>query len=343
MNSFYPAATLALSEICLALLVLSAILIFTAMRKQRQTRHALALLTEKLKQGEGERLIFIKAMLKDVYHVPDDKIDEISSAIIKTEMLCYRGLMDTFLSRNGATLENIDQLMMPVFDAYRGLAQQGSPSVQGGEPSIDGGGELGSLKSHLEKLKAKNEKLSQEMTALKTEMEETNEEFTRAFAGRIKDESDMTPPETATGAAQANPQDMPAASVEEVAPDPTTPTTMEERPEENTTTVPAAEEDNTILQDDSGSAADKADTNEEDILKNLDIDLTDINLADEDNSENIAAAPSETTNETNDNAAKAGGGDNIAGDDAPAQADVASSAKQAQQDDVQVSAKAKTA
>jgi preprotein translocase subunit YajC len=325
MNSFYPAATIALSEICLALLVLSAILIFTAMRKQRQTRHALALLTEKLKQGEGERLIFIKAMLKDVYHVPDDKIDEISSAIIKTEMLCYRGLMDTFSSRNGATLENIDQLMMPVFDAYRGLAQQGSPSVQGGEPSIDGGGELGSLKSHLEKLKTKNEKLSQEMTALKTEMEETNEEFTRAFAGRIKDESDMTPPETATGAAQANPQDMPAAS------------------EENTTTVPAAEEDNTILQDDSGSAADKADTNEEDILKNLDIDLTDINLADEDNSENIAAAPSETTNETNDNAAKAGGGDNIAGDDAPAQADVASSAKQAQQDDVQVSAKAKTA
>lgn len=340
MNSFYPAATIALSEICLALLVLSSILIFMAMRKQRHTRQALAQLTEKLKQGEGERLIFIKAMVKDVYRVPDDKIDEISTAIIKTEMLCYRGLMDTFSSRNGATLENIDQLMMPVIDAYRSLAQQASPSAQGGGPSTDGGGEPGSLMSHLEQLKAKNEKLNQEMTALKSEMEETNEEFTRAFAGRIKDESDMMPPETETGAAEANSQDMPVASVEEVAPDPTT---IEEQPDEKTAMEPAAEEDNTILQHDPESSTNKEDTNEEDVLKNLDIDLTDINLADDDNSENVAEVLSETSNETNDNEAKAGGVDKIAGDDAPAEAEAESSVQQPQQEDVQVTAKAKTA
>lgn len=340
MNSFYPAATIVLSEICLALLLLSGIPIFTAMRKQRQIRHAQAQLTEKLKQGEGERLIFIKAMLKDVYHLPDDKIDEISGGIIKTEMLCFRGLIDTFSSRNGATLENIDQFMMPVIDAYRGLAQQGAPSAAGGEPSTVNSDELGSLKSHLEQLKAKNEKLTQEMTALKTEMEETNEEFTRAFAGRIKDESDMMPSETETGTAGENPQDIPAASVEETAPDPTT---IEEQPDENAATETVAEEDNTILQNDSESSTVKGDTDEEAILKNLDIDLADINLADDDNSNNIAEAPSEISKGTNENEAKAGGADKIAGDDAPVVADVESSAKQSQQEDVKVTAKAKTA
>jgi len=355
MNSFYPAAAAMLAEFCLALLVLSGFLIFSALRSKRRNQAALVQLTEKLKQGEGERLISIKAMLKDIYHIPDDQIDEKSAGIIKTEMLFYQGLMDTFTSRNGAALENLDQTITPVIETYRALVPQANPSAGSDESAAIVGSDLESLKSHMEQLKEKNDRLSHEMNALKTEMDETNSEFTRAFARRTKDNADAAAPTAESTTTEETAQDIPSQTEEEeTAPRADTVPEVEleamaeeppaelsaESPEEPpaladeaTTPEPAAAEENTAPQDEPAPAAELEaidDSSEDNILKDLDIDLGDLNLDDDDTDENKDAASSTADNET----------DNT---DAPAEKATNTSQDQPPQDDVKVAAKVKTA
>jgi len=266
MNSFYPAATIILAEICIALLVLSGIMIFMSIRNKRRNQAALSQLTEKLKQNENDRLSSLKTTLKDIYHYADDKIDELAAGIIKTEIIFYQGLMDILSSRNGASVENFDEKINPIIDAYRNLAPQTNPSADGDNATVAQDSDSAALKSELHQLKAENDKLSNELNTIKGEINETNAEFTRAFTGRLK--NDVETESTADDTAEIP---------DEIVDTPETSETPQEKAGDaaataEATKVPQSEPAPSLGQDD----------DDDDVLKDFNIDLGDINLDDND-------------------------------------------------------------
>ena len=308
MNNFYPAATIILAEICAALLVLSGIMIFVMLRNRGRNHAALSQLTDKLKQNESERLTSLKTILKDSYHYADDKIDDLATGIINAEMVFYQQLMDTFSSRNGASLENLAQKFNAVIYAYSFLVPQPGSSTAGDtDPE--------SVKVEMAHLTKQNEKLAKEINAMKAAMEETNEEFMRAFTGRQLEEA------KAESAAQAT------ADVSDDVPDtPAVPETLEATPEETATpdaASPEINEKNPETQAEPAQSADNEKDDVEDVLKNIDIDLGDINL-DDDEADEANNEPSSSANKKDENteisADKANKGASDKTANAPAQA-----------------------
>ena len=218
--------------------------------------------------------------------------------------------MDTFSSRNAAGLENIDEKITPVIEAYRTLVPQARP---------DTGSDLETLSSHIERLKERNETLSQQVAALKTEMDETNSEITRVFARNSREDIAAAPSTEETDTVEEivqEAQDQTDAEQPDKDTAPQADATAEDEHEavaqglaKETTPGPAAADKAaapqagpqdvtpkaTVISADEPTTAkrDSVDENsDDDILKNLDIDLGDTNHDNEDTTGNTAAVPS---------------------------------------------------
>jgi len=291
MNNFYPAATIILSEICVALLVLSGIMIFVMLRNKRRNRTALSHLTDKVRQNESERLTSLKTMLKEIYHYADDKIDESAAGIINTEMAFYQGLMDTFSSRDGASLEKFDQKIDSILDAYRNLVPQSIPTSDGNDSVATHNSASDTLKDDMAHLTEQNEKLANELNAIKAAMEETNAEFTRAFAGRINKDTNAESPAEETPGSTDDPEDIPDEASD----------TQQVTPEENVIAEVKATvetEESAGTQQEPAQTTDQNNDDVDDVLKNIDIDFGDINLDDDEEDETRnEASPAEEMRE----------------------------------------------
>lgn len=301
MNSFYPAATIILSEISIALLALCCIMAFVMIRNKRRNGDALAQLTAKVKQNEDERLASLKTKLKETHTYPDEKVDEVAAGIIKAEMIFYQGLMDTFSSGDGAALKEFDQKIDSVIDAYRNLVPQAATP-----PTADDTSENSeTLKDEMAQLTAKNENLAKELDAIKSAMEETNEEFTRAFTrGMNKDTKPVSPEEVTADI--SDDAEISADTPDDTADIPEGLEPQEKAPDKAVTPEPAAAEEaaetpqqDTQPQQEPVQAADENDDEVDKVLKN--IDIGDINI-DSDETDKQKDETSSPDNETTDGA-----------------------------------------
>lgn len=268
MHNVYPAAAIILAEICIALLAIVCVMIYSTLRHKRNNRVALEKLTENIKQKEGERLTSLKTMLKEVYHYSDDKLDELASGVIKTEMVFYQELMNIFSSREGASMENFDQKIDQLMAAYRNLTPQpGSQPANEGSTVITQVSDADALSSKLAQLKAENEKLTQALDSTKQELEDTVSEFSKTFSGGQEgSESIITTDKT-------------SSTPDKITTTPVTGTQQKDKPSN-------VEPQKTIKAEDSAKSKSAApitsDQEDNDLLKDFDIDFSDINIDDDD-------------------------------------------------------------
>lgn len=214
MNSFYPATAIILAEICVALLVMNGSMLFMIIRNKRRTRRALTQLTERLKQNESDRLVSLKTILKDICHYSEDRINEASAGLIKTELAFYQALMNAVSSGNTESLEDLGLKTHSLIDSYSNIVPQTGASAGDNTQMQGADGAVSELKTEMAQLRHENERLSTEMNAIKAEMDETNSEFTRTFTKGGNEETDTTQSDDQTTAEDVGVQDTETAEAQ---------------------------------------------------------------------------------------------------------------------------------
>ncbi len=189
MNSVFAAISIILAEVSLILLIISGTLIFFKLRDHRRDKATLALLTEKLKAGEEERLNVLSVKLQETQGIEGDALNAAAKEIYNKEIDFYITMMTIYAKRERNTLEEINQKVATLAESYAKLGNKPTEdssdtnNEEANQEIITLTAENSRLQQELSTSQALNESLEKELAAVKKEGHETEAEFVSAFSG----------------------------------------------------------------------------------------------------------------------------------------------------------------
>ncbi len=124
MNSVFAAISIILAEVSLILLIISGTLIFFKLRDHRRDKATLALLTEKLKAGEEERLNVLSVKLQETQGIEGDALNAAAKEIYNKEIDFYITMMTIYAKRERNTLEEINHKVAALAESYAKLGNK---------------------------------------------------------------------------------------------------------------------------------------------------------------------------------------------------------------------------
>ena len=167
---------LLLGELLVALLVISGLLGFFALRRKGLTRGAARHLAERVQADKPQRVERLKHLLTERYGYTGGDLERAVHDITQAEMRLYQNIVNGFIKDDQVTLQQVDVDVENLVLAYQALNVPNAP----GKPAQP----VGSADDgEMQRLKEENERLSDELRVTMDTMGRMLNEYSSMFAG----------------------------------------------------------------------------------------------------------------------------------------------------------------
>ncbi|MCP4992949.1 MAG: hypothetical protein GY934_04055 [Gammaproteobacteria bacterium] len=169
-----------LGEVLLATTLISVVLVILFFIRKRRDHSAAHKLISHIKDDSARRRMETEKIISERFGLGGDSLHGTVSSINKQETVFYQNMINIYLKRDAAALENLNIAFEGAIDPYRTL----EPSLGGGGDAVgvEGGG--GSdLEAEIERLTNENQNLSEELKITMDTMGRMLKEYSTMFAG----------------------------------------------------------------------------------------------------------------------------------------------------------------
>ena len=168
---------LLLGELLVALLVISGLLGFFALRRKGLTRGAARHLAERVQADKPQRAERLKQLLTERYGYTGGDLERAVHDITQAEMRLYQNIVNGFIKDDQVTLQQVDVDVENLVLAYQALNVPNAP----GKPAQPAAGTVDD--GEMQRLKEENERLSDELRVTMDTMGRMLNEYSSMFAG----------------------------------------------------------------------------------------------------------------------------------------------------------------
>ena len=167
---------LLLGELLVALLVISGLLGFFALRRKGLTRGAARHLAERVQADKPQRVERLKQLLTERYGYTGSELERAVHDITQAEMRLYQNIVNGFIKDDQVTLQQVDVDVENLVLAYQALNVPNAAGKLAQPAGSDDDGEV-------QRLKEENERLSDELRVTMDTMGRMLNEYSSMFAG----------------------------------------------------------------------------------------------------------------------------------------------------------------
>lgn len=178
MIEFDSALIILMAEALAALLVLAVVALFIVARKRKKEHAAAKELINRLEEAEIGRIKKLGSLIQEHCVIDDDKLRGILKEISQCERTLYQQVLQIFLQRDVAVLQDIDRYVNKLSVPYCQLLQE-SNSLEAPVNQE----ELEHARERISRLKKEGAMLSEQLQKAMQTMEEISNEYTRVFSG----------------------------------------------------------------------------------------------------------------------------------------------------------------
>ncbi|MCP3664570.1 MAG: hypothetical protein GY696_19115 [Gammaproteobacteria bacterium] len=169
-----------LGEVLLATTLISVVLVVLFFIRKRRDHSAAHKLISHIKDDSARRRMETEKIISEHFGLGGDSLHGTVSSINKQETVFYQNMINIYLKRDAAALENLNIAFEGAIDPYRTL----EPSLGGGGDTVgvEGSGES-DLEAEIERLTNENHNLSEELKITMDTMGRMLKEYSTMFAG----------------------------------------------------------------------------------------------------------------------------------------------------------------
>lgn len=167
-----------MAEALAVLSILALGVLWLIFRRKKKEHAAAKELINRLEEAEIGRIKKLGQVIQEHCLIDNDKLKEILKEISQCERTLYQQILQVFLRRDVAVLQDIDRYVNKLATPYCQLLQESN--------SLEGAGneaELEQARERIRRLKQEGALLSEQLQKAMQTMEEISNEYTRVFSG----------------------------------------------------------------------------------------------------------------------------------------------------------------